>query len=158
MPDLITAALSQQAYRLHRTLNNSDTVFADISELPFIPGREGIVIPSYHSMSFTHEILKICLDYHISRVFPLVFGEIAELSKARMLFSEYDISLIIPSDSWLRDNPPQRLPDLPEILVWENGSQIAGPSIGETEQRPDENGVFCRTSHGKQFVYNLFVI
>jgi hypothetical protein len=157
MPALITAGLSQQAYRLQRILNSQDVIYADISALPFIPGRRGLIIPSYHSMSFTHEILKICLDHRIDRVFPLVYGEITELSKARLLFSEYNISLVIPSNRWLENNPSTSVSHISEMAVLENGSLIAGTLPPEPGLESEETGVFCWATYGREIQYSLYL-
>jgi hypothetical protein len=101
MAILITAASFAVAYKLERFLNEPEVYFAEQTEMPAIPGKKFIRIPDASSPIFTSEILKICLDNQIVKVFPLKRSEIKELSKANQLFSEYGISIIIPSDEWI---------------------------------------------------------
>lgn len=101
MAILITASSYSAAYKLERSLNESEVYFADQIEMPAIPGKKFIRIPDASLPIFTSEMLKICLDNQIVKIFPLKESEIKELSKANQLFSEYGISIIIPSDEWI---------------------------------------------------------
>lgn len=101
MAILITAASFAVAYKLERFLNESVVYFAEQIEMPAIPGKKFIRIPDALSPVFTSEILKICLDNQIVKIFPLKRPEIKELTEANQLFSEYGISIIIPSEEWI---------------------------------------------------------
>ena len=101
MAILITAASYSLAYKLERSLHESDVLFADQIEMPFIPGKKFIRIPEASSQIFTSEILKICLDKHIVNIYPLKEAEFKELSKSEQLFNEYGIIIIIPSNEWI---------------------------------------------------------
>ncbi len=101
MAILITAASYSVAYKLERSLNESEVYFADQIEMPAIPEKKFIRIPDASSPIFTSELLKICLDNHIIKIFPLKEAEVKELSKAKLLFSEYGINIIIQSKEWI---------------------------------------------------------
>lgn len=101
MAILITAASFAIAYKLERSLNLSEVCFADQIEMPAIPGKKFIRIPETSSPIFTSELLKICLDNQIVKIYPLKEAEIKELSKADQLFKEYGISIIMPSNDWI---------------------------------------------------------
>jgi hypothetical protein len=101
MAILITAASYSLAYKLERSLGESEVYFADQIEMPLIPGKRFIRIPDATSSIFTSEILKVCLDNHIIKIFPLKVEEIKELSKAEQLFKEYGISIIMLSNDWI---------------------------------------------------------
>ena len=101
MAILITAASFAVAYKLERFLNESEVYFAEQIEMPAIPGKKFIRIPDASSPIFTSEMLKICLDNQIVKIFPLRESEIKELSKADQLFKEYGISIIMPSNDWI---------------------------------------------------------
>ncbi|MDP3468152.1 MAG: hypothetical protein Q8S11_07440 [Daejeonella sp.] len=101
MAILITAASSAIAYKLERLLNESEVYFAEQIEMPEIPGKRFIRIPDASSPIFTSEMLKICLDNHIVKIFPLKVPEIKELSKADQLFKEYGINIILLSNDWI---------------------------------------------------------
>ncbi len=158
MPVLITAGLSPEAYRLQRILNAKDVVFADASQLPQIPGTRSVVLPAADSPSFVHEALKACLDLDITTVYPLKRAEVVELAKARELFFEYNISLMIPSDNWLQDTNSPKTGKAEQVSVLENGSLIAGDSLPEDSSITDETGVFCWASHGQRTEYSLYLV
>lgn len=101
MAILITAASFSMAFKLERFLNESEVYFAEQIEMPVIPGKKFIRIPDASSPVFTSEMLKICLDNQIVKIFPLKEAEIKELSKANQLFKEYGINIIIPSNEWI---------------------------------------------------------
>jgi len=101
MAILITAASYSVAYKLDRFLDEPEVLFADQILMPVIPGKKFIRIPEASSFIFTSEILKICLDNHIIKIFPLKQAEFNELSKAEQLFNEYGIIIIDPSNVWV---------------------------------------------------------
>ncbi len=158
MPVLITAGLSPEAWRLHRVLDMKEVVFADESQLPHIPGIMSVVLPPCNSASYIHETLKACLDHNINCVYPLKRGEIMELSKARALYSEYSISLMIPSDDWLRNNPGQVMSKGDNIVVLEKGGLKAGIMPPEDIFIKEETGIFSWATIGQQTQYSLYIV
>lgn len=98
MAILITAASSANAFKLQRLLYHSEVFFAEQKEMPFIPGKKFIQIPEVSSPVFISQLIKICLDYKITEIYPLRITEIIELSKANELFIEYGISILKPSE------------------------------------------------------------
>jgi len=86
---LITAANSPKAYQLAHILPQQEIVFADAAFQSFI-------IPDENRSSYAHELLSLCLDHQIERVFPLKSKEIKALAEAKVLFKEYDIEICIP--------------------------------------------------------------
>lgn len=158
MSVLITAGLYPEAYRLQRIINLEDVFFADETELPYIPGIKSFVLPHYHSISFIHEILKTCLDNDIYMIYPLKMGEIVELSGARLLFTEYNIKVMIPSDNWLQNNLVHAPLKHSNICVLENGELKAGnyPKIQSFFKK--ETGVFTWEYKEGKVGYNLYLV
>ncbi len=157
MPVLITAGLSPEAYRLKRILNIKEVVFADQSPLPRIPGNDSLVIPSYTSPSFVHEVLKGCLDLGITKIYPLKPGEVIELSKARYLFLEYNVMLIIPSDDWLKNNNQLFKGSGSNITVLEDGKPAAGDALPGNLSIYKETGIFAWATNGQKMEYGLYL-
>ena len=158
MKILITGGLSPEAYRLQRILNIQDAVFADGTELPLFSSIKSVVLPAYSSASFVHEMLKSCLDLGISHVYPLKFGEVIELSKARELFSEYGVSLMIPSDIWLESNKNRIQVRGEFVTVLEQGKVLAGRTSIEDVLLNNETGVFTLATCGSKTEYCLYLI
>ncbi|MEJ7695035.1 hypothetical protein [Daejeonella sp.] len=158
MPVLITAGLSPEAYRLKRILAIDEVVFADQSPLPQIPGSRSLVIPPYTSSSFVHEVLKGCLDLGITKIYPLQAGEVTELSKARSLFLEYNVKLIIPSEEWLKNHEPLVKGSAEDITVLEEGTTVAAEGVSDTISLNNETGVFSGATNGQNTEYCLYLI
>lgn len=95
MAILITAAADSSAHRLARILSTSEIIFADQRALPIFSDKKFIQIPLPESAAFAHEILKLCLDYGITKIYPLKKEELHELSKSRQLFEEYGINVLV---------------------------------------------------------------
>lgn len=156
MAVLITAGLSQEAYRLQRVLDLQDAVFADEQNMPAIPGRKWITIVPYHSISFAHEMLKTCLDNDIDTVYPLKREEVTELSRASQLFSEFDIRLMVPSGAWLDENQYNNFP-ASGFFVLQNGAYAGGTIPEEQISLFNETGIFTRATIEGKMMYSLYV-
>lgn len=157
MPVLITSGLSPEAYRLQRILNTEDVVFADETELPLFSNRLSLILPAHTSSSFVHEMLKSCIDHHISHIYPLKWGEILELSKARELFSEFGVILMIPSDHWIKGRNHQDSAKAENISVIENGKVLAG-SAPTDNALINETGVFTWATREQNLEYSLYLV
>lgn len=157
MPVLITAGLYPEAYRLQRVLSLQDVFFCDEKELPRIPGIKSMVLPSYTSPSFAHELLKGCLDNAIDMIYPLKRGEILELSHARQLFLEYNIGLMIPSDKWLKYDLSDKSLMHSTIAVLKNGELLAGHLPGSPFEPVVETGIFTWASLNGKMEYCLYL-
>jgi len=158
MPVLITGGLSPEAYRLQRILKMQDVVFADETELPLFSNTKSVVLPAYTSSSFVHEMLKTCLDQDINRVYPLKWGEIIELSKARELFSEYGVILMIPSENWLKNKNGLNLIKGENLTVIEQGKTLAGSVVTDNDLLYNETGVYTWATMGQKTEYSIYVI
>jgi len=105
MPDLnilITAASTATAYKLEKELSYADkVVLADEVDLPqvLLKDKNFIKIPRGDSSAFSHQLLSICLDLEIDKVFPLRKSEIRALAGVRQLFEEYGIILMLPAQT-----------------------------------------------------------
>ncbi len=99
MPVLITGGLNAEAFKLAALFTGTQVIFADQEPMPFLPNRRSLVIPSWESPSFAHELLTVCLDHAITEVYPLKPGEIDQLCYMHQLFAEFGIELMIPAGS-----------------------------------------------------------
>ena len=100
MYTLITAASSAQAYRLKNSLNSPDILLGDFKDLPGVMVKTGrmIRLPDPGSSSYTHQMLKLCLDHGINAIYPLGREEQLLLTEAEQLFSEYNIIIIVTAN------------------------------------------------------------
>ncbi len=96
MYTLITAAATARAHHLKKLLNNDHIILGDFTDLPEIMLRSNslIKLPSPRSAAYAHEMLTLCLDRQIEKVYVLQQNEIVALSAAELLFNEYGIELV----------------------------------------------------------------
>jgi hypothetical protein len=96
MYTLITAATTSQAHKLKNQLNQENIILGDYNELPAIMlvNSKLLQLPNPSSVSYAHEMLTLCLDKQIEKVYALKDEEYAILSIARQLFNEYGIELV----------------------------------------------------------------
>ena len=159
MSVLITAANDSAAFRLARILNKDDICFASDMDMPVMHGKRFLKIPAANFPSFSHEVLKICLDHQITEIYPLMQNEIKELSASRQLFEEFGIILVIPSIKWIET----RLNDLPlrssNIFVMINGKVCSGESpTNDILPEDEDTGVFQWVLINEQFIFHSFFV
>lgn len=93
---LITAATSAKAHSLKTKLSADDILLGDHLELPafMLSSGDMISLPNPNSTAYAHEMLILCLDNHIERVYLLRDEEVKLLFEAEQLFKEYNITLL----------------------------------------------------------------
>jgi hypothetical protein len=93
---LITAANSTQAYQLKNKLNSTDIILGDYLDLPafMLASSKMIKLPNPTSVSYAHEMLALCLDHQINKIYAIRQEEQKALRTAEQLFKEYGIVLI----------------------------------------------------------------
>lgn len=115
---LITFGTRPLAMRIAKRLGaDFEILYAsseDIPELLLASGKYA-KIPKGLLPTFAHEILKLSLDQEVDYVLPLGGFELEPLSTAKVLFEEYQISVLVPDKQQLEtipvmENPPAELP------------------------------------------------
>ena len=97
---LITAANTSEAYQLKNSLNSENVLLGDYLELPELLVKSGkmLVLPDPQSSSYTHQILALCLDKNIDKVYALRRPEFDILFTSKQLFNEYGITILASDD------------------------------------------------------------
>jgi len=115
---LITFGTRPLAMRIAKRLGaDFEILYAsseDIPELLLASGKYA-KIPKGLLPTFAHEILKLSLDQQVDYVLPLGGFELEPLAAAKVLFEEYQISVLAPDKDLLEtipvmENPPAELP------------------------------------------------
>jgi hypothetical protein len=93
---LITAANSAEAYQLKSKLDAWSIILGDYLELPELMIKSGkmVRLPDPKSVSYTHEMLTLCLDKGIDTVYVLRDEEAVLLKESEQLFTEYAINIV----------------------------------------------------------------
>jgi len=96
MYTLITGATSAKAHKLKNKLKADAIILGDYLDLPsFMLASANIIrLPNPESLSYTHEMLTLCLDKGIDAVYPLYDNEVTLLNQAELLFGEYGIKIM----------------------------------------------------------------
>jgi hypothetical protein len=114
---LITFGTRPLAMRIAKRLGaDFEILYAsseDIPELLLASGKYA-KIPKGLLPTFAHEILKLSLDQEVDYVLPLGGFELEPLATAKVLFEEYQISVLVPDNHLLEtipvmENPPADL-------------------------------------------------
>ncbi len=97
---LITAASTAAAYQLKNSLSSEDVLIGDYVELPELLVKAGkiLMLPDPQSASYTHQMLALCLDKNIDKVYALRKSEIELLLASKQLFHEYGITILAFDD------------------------------------------------------------
>lgn len=114
---LITFGTRGLGQRIAKLVGNEfEIFFASSEEIPSLLLNSGkyFKVPTGLQPTYAHEILKISLDHQIDYVLPLGGFEFEPLAAAKVLFAEYDIKVIVPTQDVLHDyfvieNPPKEL-------------------------------------------------
>lgn len=95
MKILVTSANSVAAHQLKNKLNTDNTILGDYLELPDFMVQSGkmIRLPDPKLPSYSHQMLTLCLDNGIDKIYPLRKEEAELLQEAKQLFKEYDINI-----------------------------------------------------------------
>lgn len=92
---IITKGTSAQAQIAAKNYPASRVIFADTSSVPDVLVKAGkyIQLPALNSVSFIHELLKVCLDQEASVLVLLSDDEKALIEPQKLLFEEFNIQL-----------------------------------------------------------------
>ena len=94
MKVLITSATLATAHKLKNRLNNDVVLLGDHADLPEFMLKSIVKLPNPATDTYTHEMLKICLDNDIETLYPLTNDEMSVLLISEQLFKEYNIKII----------------------------------------------------------------
>ncbi|TDG36577.1 hypothetical protein EZJ43_08670 [Pedobacter changchengzhani] len=103
MKILITGANSAKALKLLKAFPNHFVLLADYGEVP------GISTANYafqslgilNKESIAHILLNFCITNSIDSVIPMHEFEVEPMAKSSVLFNEYGIHVLLPSDNQL---------------------------------------------------------
>lgn len=148
---LITFGTRPLAMRIAKKLSGSfEVLYASSEEIPALLLKSGnyAVIPKGLLPTFAHEVLKLSLDQQVDYVLPLGGFELEPLAEAKVLFDEYQISVLVPDKDILGtfaiiENPPA---DLPYVLL-SKGTDL----LGEGHYENSLDGLLVRSDSAEEF-------
>lgn len=101
MKILITGGKSAPALKLIRQFPNDTIILADYGEMPLFPSGtyRFISLGIRNNEVLAHNLLTFCLDESADAIIPLDHLELEEVQKSKVLFEEFNISIITAADS-----------------------------------------------------------
>lgn len=99
MKILITGGTSATALKLLKAFNGNEIVLADYGEVPAFssPNYQLISLGEKKEDVLAHKLLNQCLDHNIDAILPIHYFEIESLAKAGILFSEFNVNIMLPN-------------------------------------------------------------
>jgi hypothetical protein len=104
---LITGGKNIQAIKLVRAYPNDELVLADYGETPSFAASNYrfISLGERNDEILAHHLLTVALDEEVEAIMPLYEAESIALAKAKLLFEEFNIAVILPSaDLMINEN------------------------------------------------------
>lgn len=100
MKILITGGKSVQSLKLVNTFAEDNIVLADYGDMPSIPSARYyfISLGERNDEIIAHNLLNHCLNEGVDAVLPLHEFEIADITKSKVLFEEFNIKVLMPEN------------------------------------------------------------
>jgi len=97
---LITGGKSIQALKLVKAYPNDHVILADYGEMPSFPSQtyRFISLGDLNREVIAHNLLTISLDESVDAILPLHQYEADEIVKSSVLFEEFNIEIILPTN------------------------------------------------------------
>ncbi|RYG03733.1 MAG: hypothetical protein EOO07_31615 [Chitinophagaceae bacterium] len=100
MKVLITGGKSALALKMLKAFAQYQVILADYGEMPDFPSTtcKFVSLGEKNEEILAHNLLNHCLDEEIDLVLPLHAFEIVAIAKAKTLFGEFNIDVLLPND------------------------------------------------------------
>ncbi len=166
MKVLITGGNSPSSYKILKAFSGYQILLADYGEIPAFAATnyQFISLGDKNEDTIAHHLLNVCLDHQVELVLPLHAFEVVAVAKAMVLFEEFNIQVLLPSQIEL----PVYFHQQEEVKkganwgVFAKGELIFSPSptTGMVENGIDKklNGAFYLSDHSDDLAAVLFTI
>ncbi|RZL46828.1 MAG: hypothetical protein EOP00_13785 [Pedobacter sp.] len=103
MKILITGGTSATALKLLKAFSDHQIILADYAEVPYFSSQSYTMISlgERNDDTLAHTLLNNCLDHAVDAILPIQNFEIEEVSKSEILFSEFNIKVLLPKQDIL---------------------------------------------------------
>ncbi len=100
MKILITGGKSALALKMVKAFASYQIVIADYGEMPSFSSKayQFISLGEKNDDTIAHTLLNYCLNEEVDLILPLHAFEVFAMAKAKVLFSEFNINIILPED------------------------------------------------------------
>jgi hypothetical protein len=123
---LITGGKTATALKLQKAFSNEQVVLADYGDVPSFSNSsyQFLSLGQLNEDTIAHNLLNFCLDHEIDALLPLHKPAVEALAKADILFSEFNVQLIIPTIEQLETYLSALLTEKKNWVIFLNGKII----------------------------------
>ncbi|WP_316832017.1 hypothetical protein [Pedobacter aquatilis] len=158
MKILITGGNNSKAFKLLKAFPGHFILFADYGDVPAMVTNNYALssLGELNKDSIAHILLNFCITEAIDSIIPLHDFEVEAIAKSAVLFSEYGIDVLLPSQDNLNDFLSGIKASGTDLNVF-----VKGDCIYSSGNRPDAklsetlNGVFYLSENQD---YKLFTV
>ncbi len=146
MKILITGGNSSTALKLLKAFSNDQVKLGDYGDVPSFSAQnyQFISLGIKNEETIAHTLLNACLDEGIEMILPLHVFEIEAVAKATVLFKEFGIDVLLPTNELLTTYLTGSKTE--EWLVYKNGEVVFATRVNETTKEMGKktllNGAF----------------
>ncbi|SFG88692.1 ATP-grasp domain-containing protein [Pedobacter insulae] len=94
MKILITGGNSAKALKILKAFTQHQVILADYGE---VPSFSFVSLGEKNEDTIAHSLLNTCLDLAVDAILPLHHFEIEPMAKAKVLFNEFNIEVLLPN-------------------------------------------------------------
>jgi hypothetical protein len=161
---LITGGKSATALKLVKAFNGYQVLLADYGEVPSFTSTAYTLISlgEKNEDTLAHTLLNKCLDEGIDLLLPIHHFEIEAVAKAKTLFNEFNIHILLPNVEELDQHfDGISLTKADNWVIFKSGKVIFASNqeaITANTEEKNLNGAFYLTKDDTTFKLNLITI
>jgi hypothetical protein len=161
---LITGGKSATALKLVKAFDGYQVVLADYGEVPSFTSSAYTLISLgvKNEDTLAHTLLNKCLDEGIDLILPIHHFEIEAVAKAKTLFNEFNIQILLPNREELDQYfDAEDIVKAKDWVVFKSGEIIFASNnevIPANTEQKNLNGAFYLTKEDKTRKFSLITI
>ncbi|RZJ76436.1 MAG: hypothetical protein EOO47_18570 [Flavobacterium sp.] len=133
MKILITGGTSATALKLLKAFSNAEVVFGDYGS---VPGMKTDLyrfesLGEFNEDTLAHNLLNNCLNLGVDTILPLRRDEIEAVAKSAVLFSEFDIHVLLPEANEIQFFLSQEMVKTENWMIVKNGELLFSSNADE---------------------------
>lgn len=105
MKILITGGKSALTLKALSVFATHEILLADYGEVPAFSSSNYrfVSLGELNEDTIAHKILNVCLDEQVDLVIPFQAFEVVPIAKAKLLFEEFNVKVLLPTQDFLSD-------------------------------------------------------
>ena len=157
---LITGATRPQSFKTLKAFEGDRVVMADYGDVPSFPSAKYsfISLGERNDDILAYNLLNACLDNDIDHLMPLYNFEIKAVAKAAVLFSEFNIEVLLPDIAVLSKYNRVYNPVTEHYVVYIKGKVLYSSEPWAPKQEDILSGAFYIRQENEEVITNLLTV